>query len=147
MPVITSPFRQFGVTLIETLVTMLIVSIGLLSIAALQLKSVQYASESYHRSVATVLAGDLVERLWAGIGTLPENAEAIADDWETSIIERDPPPLPGWIEKDDGPLSESDGVYTITIEWTERLGSKKVSFVHNAILPCLSGCGNDDLRR
>lgn len=148
MPIITSPFRQSGVTLIETLITMLIVSVGLLSIAALQLKSVQYASESYHRSVATVLAGDLVERLWAGICTLPDDAETIAEDWETSIIESKPTPLPGWIQKDGGPLSESGGVYTIRIEWTERLGSnddeeidgKTASFEHHAVLPILPGC-------
>lgn len=149
MLIMTPPLRQSGVTLIETLITMVIVSIGLLAIAALQLKSVQYASESYHRSVATVLAGDLVERLWAGICTLPDNADAIAEDWETSIIESDPPPLPGWIQQDGGPLSESDGVYTINIEWTEKLGSddgdddvdgKTASFEHHAVLPTLPGC-------
>lgn len=148
MRIITPPFRQSGVTLIETLITMVIVSIGLLAIAALQIKSVQYASESYHRTVATVLAGDLVERLWAGICTLPDNAEAIADDWETSIIESDPPPLPGWVQRDGGPLSENAGVYTINIEWTERLGSKDdeeiqgktASFEHHAVLPTLPGC-------
>ncbi|SDX11980.1 type IV pilus modification protein PilV [Thiocapsa roseopersicina] len=148
MPIMTSPFRQYGVTLIETLITMVIVSVGLLSIAALQLKSVQYASESYHRSVATVLAGDLVERLWAGICTLPDNAESVAEDWETSIIATDPTPLPGWVHQDGGPLSEIDGIYTINIEWTERLGSnddqeidgKTASFEHHAVLPTLPGC-------
>ena len=56
-----------GFTLIEILIALLVLSIGLLGLAAVQFQSLQNSHASYERSMATMQARDLVERLWAGI--------------------------------------------------------------------------------
>ncbi|MBB3332586.1 type IV pilus assembly protein PilV [Halomonas campaniensis] len=55
---------QLGFTLIEALVALLVLAIGLLGVAAMQLKAVQSAHVSYQRSIAVVAAQDAEERLW-----------------------------------------------------------------------------------
>jgi hypothetical protein len=51
--------------MIEVLIAMVVVSIGLLGVAALQTKSLQSSGESEEISIATIRASDLGERLWA----------------------------------------------------------------------------------
>ena len=60
--------RQRGVTLIEVLVTFLVLSIGLVGIALLNLNSLKFAHSSYYTSVASSAALDLEERLWVALG-------------------------------------------------------------------------------
>jgi prepilin-type N-terminal cleavage/methylation domain-containing protein len=53
-----------GFSLIEVLVALLVVSIGLVGLAALHLTSLKSAHSSYYRSIASALTLDLEERLW-----------------------------------------------------------------------------------
>ncbi len=55
---------QRGFTLLEVLVAVLVLSVGLLGIAGLQLKALQGAHLGYQRSVASLSAQDAQERLW-----------------------------------------------------------------------------------
>jgi type IV pilus assembly protein PilV len=55
--------RQRGFTLIEILVTVIVLSIGLLGLAALQATSVRFNHSAYLRSQATSLAYDIVDRM------------------------------------------------------------------------------------
>lgn len=55
---------QRGFTLLEVLVAVLVLSVGLLGIAGLQLKALQGAHLGYQRSVASLAAQDVQERLW-----------------------------------------------------------------------------------
>lgn len=64
------PPRQRGTTLIEVLVTMVILAFGLLGIAAFQAKAQVGSIESYQRAQAVVLLEDLQAR----ISTNPANA-------------------------------------------------------------------------
>lgn len=57
--------KQSGVTLVEVLVTLLITTVGLLGLAALQLGALKATSESAQRSQAVWLMQDLVERIRA----------------------------------------------------------------------------------
>jgi len=57
--------RQAGFTLIEVLVTMLVLSIGLLGLAGLQAYGLGANREAYLRSQATVLAYDMADRMRA----------------------------------------------------------------------------------
>lgn len=59
---------QVGFTLIEALVAVVVLAIGLLGVAALQIKALQSAHVSYQRSIATIAAQDITERLWVEIG-------------------------------------------------------------------------------
>lgn len=55
--------KQAGISLIEVLVSMLIVAFGVLGLAALQARSMNSEFESYQRSQAIILASDMVERI------------------------------------------------------------------------------------
>lgn len=57
--------RQQGATLIEVLIATVIISIGLLSVAALQTVALKSNQGSYFRSQATFLAYDLADRIRA----------------------------------------------------------------------------------
>ncbi|MBF7054290.1 type IV pilus modification protein PilV [Halomonas sp. KAO] len=59
--------KQHGFTLIEALVALLVLSIGMLGVAAMQLKSLQGAHAAYQRSIASLAAQDAQERLWAAM--------------------------------------------------------------------------------
>ena len=70
---------QRGVTLIEVLVTLLVLSIGLVGIALLNLNSLKFAHSSYYTSVASSVALDLEERLWVALGSREEGCLDLAD--------------------------------------------------------------------
>lgn len=68
--------RQEGTTLIEVLVTIVILAFGLLGIAVFQSKSTVAALESYQRAQAVILLEDMSARLQ---GNTANAAEYIAD--------------------------------------------------------------------
>lgn len=71
--------RQRGFTLIEAMVSLVILSIGLLGVAALQLSSLRSNHSSSLRSQATLLAYDVVDRMRAN-----QNA-ALAGNYDISL--------------------------------------------------------------
>jgi type IV pilus assembly protein PilV len=54
-----------GFSLMEILVTVIVLSIGLLGLAGLQLSSLKYNHSAYLRSQATFLANDIIDRMHA----------------------------------------------------------------------------------
>ena len=56
---------QWGVGLVEVLVALLIVAIGVLGFAGMQLQGLNSTEESHYRTQATALAQDIVERISA----------------------------------------------------------------------------------
>jgi len=60
-----SSFKQMGVSLIEILVTVLILGIGLLGVAALQVSSLSSNQEGFFTSQATSIAEDIASRMRA----------------------------------------------------------------------------------
>ncbi|NOX76093.1 MAG: type IV pilus modification protein PilV [Gammaproteobacteria bacterium] len=62
----TSPLQhQRGFTLMEVLVSMIVLSIGLLGLAGLQLNSLKNSNSSYERSQANLLASEIIDRIRA----------------------------------------------------------------------------------
>jgi type IV pilus assembly protein PilV len=57
--------HQVGASMVEVLITIVIVGFGLLGIAGMQLSSISKASSSYYRGVAVDLGVDLAERVRA----------------------------------------------------------------------------------
>lgn len=57
--------RASGFSLVEVLVSIVILSIALLGMAALSAASLKSNNESYYRSQATVLANDILDRMRA----------------------------------------------------------------------------------
>lgn len=60
--------RQNGFSMIEVLVTMVILAIGLLGVAGLQIASVRNTQVAAQRSIATQQAYDIAERMRANMG-------------------------------------------------------------------------------
>lgn len=54
---------QRGFTLLEALIALLVLSVGLLGLAALQARGLAYNHDAFVRSQATLLAYDMIERM------------------------------------------------------------------------------------
>ena len=67
LPSLIGKLPQRGFTLIEILVAFLILSVGLIGLAGLQLTGVKNTREAYHRTQATVLAADIMDRMRANL--------------------------------------------------------------------------------
>ena len=57
--------RQSGITLLEILIAVVVLSIGLLGVAGLQLTGLKNGQQSYQRSQATALAYEIADRMRA----------------------------------------------------------------------------------
>jgi type IV pilus assembly protein PilV len=68
--------RQQGVSLIEILVAMVLLAVGLLGLAGLQLRGIQVNQGSQYRSLAEIMAEDLADRLRADPTNAPQFAAA-----------------------------------------------------------------------
>ncbi len=82
-----------GFTLIEVLVALLVLTIGLVGLAALNLTSLKSAHSSYYRSIASTVALDFEERLWQrGAETLSQPGQCLSaseiDDVRDELIEQ-----------------------------------------------------------
>lgn len=117
--------KQFGTTLIEVLITVVLVSIGLLGLAGLQLTNVQNTNSAAERFEASNLARDILERMRVnrqdalnGLYDLtmdddPAGGGLVGDDldaWMDSL---------GALPNGDGSIDVNDGVVTIEVEWTD----------------------------
>ena len=122
--------RQGGATLIEALVALLVLSIGLLGVAGLQVQALRSNHGAHLRSQATVLAQDVLDRMRANrddalaglynvaIGEVPAGATLPEFDlaaWKQSLGDI----LPAG----DGAVVLAGNVATITVQWTDRLGA------------------------
>lgn len=120
----SSHLRAQGFTLVEALIALLVLSIGLLGVAGMQLKALQSAHMAYQRSLASVIAVDAQERLWSKLKP-GEGCPAVSDvltDWKEAWFTNGGDgreTLPGGGDSvietgEDGPCS-----YRITVDWQE----------------------------
>jgi type IV pilus assembly protein PilV len=68
------PNTEQGFSLIEVLVTLVLISIGMLGMVTLQTRTIQYTQDSAQRNTAIMLANDLVEMMRAMPAGLPETS-------------------------------------------------------------------------
>lgn len=135
--------NEGGFTLIEVLVTVIVLAIGLLGLAGLQLSGLRYSYSAYQRSQATILANDIADRMRANrvvaeagsydiaLGAMPGAASctgtgancsvgnlAAADlyEWKQSLAELLP--------SGDGSVAQNGGVFTVTIQWDDTRGEE-----------------------
>ncbi|MEQ6918771.1 type IV pilus modification protein PilV [Halomonas aquatica] len=67
-----------GFTLIEALVALVVLAVGVLGLASMQIKALQGAHLSYQRSVATMAAQDMEEMLWVQLGMQGVGSDSLA---------------------------------------------------------------------
>lgn len=70
--------RARGVTLIEVLVTMVIVAVGLLGLAGMQVRGLSIQKDAHGRALATQLASDIADRMRSNTGAVANYAFATA---------------------------------------------------------------------
>ncbi|USD22091.1 type IV pilus modification protein PilV [Microbulbifer sp. DLAB2-AF] len=119
---------QYGVGLIEVMVTVLILSTSLLGLAALQSRALQYNHSAYMRSQANILAYDLLDRMRASRGRLADYNLGINDappmasgnqaqsdliEWRQALNELLP-------EGSGGISCDTNNVCTVVIQWAEH---------------------------
>lgn len=71
---------QCGFTLIEVLVALLVLAIGLVGIASLNINGLRNAHSSYYTTIASSVALDFEERLWIAMTDVPEGCLDEVDD-------------------------------------------------------------------
>ncbi len=71
-----------GVSLLEILVSLLILSTGLLGLAGLQSKALSFSQSAFFRSQATILADDILERMRV------DRPNAIDGKWNTVFTKK-----------------------------------------------------------
>lgn len=119
-----------GFTLTEVLVALLVLSIGLLGLAGLQLHALQYAHSSYQRALVNLQALDLAERMWTHL------ADPLAEVEEWRDLNR--LSLPNWKGVVTA-VPDQPGAYGLTISWNDHRfsGAGTYSFSYQLRLPVL----------
>ncbi|GKW49373.1 type IV pilus modification protein PilV [Halomonas sp. NCCP-2165] len=111
-------FSQSGFTLLEALIAVLVLSFGLLGVAAMQLKAMQSSHLSYHRSIATLAAQDAVERLWIELGSASSFCPApssVKDGWVNHWAGK----LPNMNVSSDIVNNGSSCEYQVIVSWQD----------------------------
>lgn len=113
------PKRQAGTTLIEVLVTLVVLSIGLLGVAAMQMLSLQSNQNAYFRSQATALTAEITDHARAnrsivlGSSSLPNE-----DFWNQRAAELLPS---GQVSAN---VNGDPGEITIDVSWLDNRGNE-----------------------
>lgn len=115
--------RQGGMALLEAMISVVVLSVGLLGLAGLQLAGIKSNQVAYERSVATMHAYGVADRIRAGMNsayykppTLSE-AQAAATTWGAENVL-----LPG----ESIVVARVDNRFTITVKWTERCAANEI---------------------
>lgn len=120
---------QQGIALIEILISVLVLGIGLLGIAALQSSSVRYSQSAQERTTALIMAGTLVEIMRSN----PDVARAgsYAGDCESELLADWALQLQvatGTTACPEVAWDAGAGVYTISISWQDEKVTGSSSF-------------------
>lgn len=70
---------QQGLALLESMIAVVIFSMGILALAGLQSVMVRNTSDAKYRAEATFIAQQSLGRVWVGSGTLADSAEVNTD--------------------------------------------------------------------
>jgi type IV pilus assembly protein PilV len=118
--------RQRGLSLLEVLVAIVILSLGLLGMAGLQAAGLRTSQGSFYRAQAAQYADDMAERMRANLGQARTYGLALADaaPTGTSVRDRD---LADWLAKlrslpgGDGSVAIdlASNLVTITVQWDD----------------------------
>jgi type IV pilus assembly protein PilV len=127
---------QRGVTLLEVLISIVVLSVGLLGYAGLQTLSMKNNTSAFQRSQATMLTYDIVDRMRAnrpnlasysvGLNSVGSYADVIS--WKNNVASA----LPDGKAKVEVDLA---GTATITIQWDDnRDGTDPIQFITETVL-------------
>jgi type IV pilus assembly protein PilV len=113
---------------VEVLVTMVVITIGLLGVAGLQMAALNNSYGTFQRSLATLQAQDLIERLWANACVIGNSMtrESIRSEWEQ--VQKGSGSTRVAMSDWRGLLNVTGSVYEVTISWSnDRLNKSSDS--------------------
>lgn len=140
------PHQPRGFTMIEVLVALVVLSVGLLGLAGMQLTGLRYNQGAYSRSQAALMANDIIDRMRANTDGLSAGAYDAAIDTTAApgasaagclsaaggctpaelaagdiyewcqLFNATPPILPGA----SATMTKAGNVFTIVVTWPER---------------------------
>ncbi len=136
--------RTGGFSLLEVLIALLILSIGLLGIAGLQVFSLKYNHQSYERTQATVMIYDILDRMRANpnglasyAATPPTSlsvdcaAASCSDENDLAAYDlfmwNERLKTPGMLAGGTGSIALNGQLATITVTWQEENESDRVT--------------------
>ena len=112
--------NQKGVTLLESLLGILLFSVGILAVVGMQAMAVRNVAESKYRMDASFLANQIIGEMWVNRTNLASYAytggtpPAVATTWVTHVANT----LPGTTTTLNPPLINISGnTVTITLRW------------------------------
>ncbi|MCP4234636.1 MAG: type IV pilus modification protein PilV [Aestuariibacter sp.] len=120
---------QRGFSMLEILISVVVLSIGLLGVAGLQLTSLRQADSANYRSLATIKSYDIIDKMHAN------RALALAGSYDIALA--DPAPststiqgsdVANWLNalaelpSGDGSVVVAAGIATITVQWDDSRG-------------------------
>jgi type IV pilus assembly protein PilV len=120
---------QQGIALIEVLISVLVLGIGLLGIAALQSSSVRYSQSAQERTTALIMASTLTEVIRSNPDIARSGAYAgdceseLLADWALQLQTATATATCPEVNWDAGA-----GVYTINISWQDEKVTGSTSF-------------------
>lgn len=119
-----------GFTLVEVLVTMVVMSVGLLGVAALHTASLRNNLDSALRSQASALATDIADRMRSNRAAALAGTYDIAIGTTVTVVAGSPLAdrdknawktlLAQVLPNGDGSVTRNGDVFIITIQWGER---------------------------
>jgi type IV pilus assembly protein PilV len=128
--------KQSGSTLIEVVITVLILATGLLAMGALQTRSLQFNQSAFMRSQANISAYDIVDRIRLNRGNNSVNVIAYNVDYDASspstnarageditawrdAMKKVLPDAKGKISCANGAAASTTRVCTVSIKWSD----------------------------
>lgn len=103
--------RGRGVSLVEVLMAIVLLSVGVLGLVGLQARATQYSIDAEDNNRAAMLANELASTMWLAHTTSLPAATITA--WNTRVADAATNGLPNGA----GSVSVAAGVATITISW------------------------------
>ncbi len=106
--------KQGGMTMIEVLVSILILSLGILALVGLQAKSMTQASDAKYRVEATTYADEIIGLMWSdrtNIATYAALTAPSASAWKNRVLAG----LPG---AGVPTITVNGTVITVTLTWS-----------------------------
>ena len=131
---VASPACARGFSLVEVLVAIVVLSIGLLGLAALQVSGLRVGQSSFYRAQAAQLATDMADRMRANFGGARDYDLALNEATPTCSL-ADPPDvrtrncdLAEWrarlrtLPGGNGAVQIDADLVTVTVQWDDSRG-------------------------
>lgn len=142
--------HQHGFSMIEVLITILVTAVGFLGVAGMQMLNLKTVNNTQYRSIATLHAYDIAERMRANMAGVKAGHYNVSDsaassssctsctpaqmaamdiaEWKSEIYDANAP-SPEQLPEGSGKIEQVSGTsfYDITLKWKEQMRQQGAS--------------------